>query len=109
MSTADARSELPKAATARTPSNRGGNALPTRVRQLPDRSLRAITTVLPDSQPLIGRTAELELLFELVDRLPERGGALVVRGEPGIGKTSLLGAASRHATDGGVEVLSALG
>ncbi len=58
---------------------------------------------------LIGRAAELETLFGVVDRAPERGRALVVRGEPGIGKTSLLKAASRHATDSGVRVLSAVG
>jgi predicted ATPase len=34
---------------------------------------------------------------------------LVVRGEPGIGKTSLLGAATRRATDRKVQVLSAVG
>ena len=58
---------------------------------------------------LIGRTAELETLFRVVDRAPDRGRALVVRGEPGIGKTSLLKAASRHATDSGVRVLSTVG
>jgi DNA-binding CsgD family transcriptional regulator len=68
-----------------------------------------MTSTLSATPRLIGRTAELETLFGLVDRAPERGGALVVRGEPGIGKTSLLVAASRHATDIGVRVLSAAG
>jgi DNA-binding CsgD family transcriptional regulator len=58
---------------------------------------------------LIGREAELETLFGLVDRATQGGGALVVRGEPGIGKTSLLDAASRRASAGGVRVLSASG
>ena len=39
---------------------------------------------------LIGRAAELEVLSGLLDRVAERGGALVVRGEPGVGKTALL-------------------
>ena len=58
---------------------------------------------------LVGRTAELEILWGLVDRVPEFGGALVVTGEPGIGKTSLLMEASRRATAKGVRVLSASG
>ena len=58
---------------------------------------------------LVGRATELETLFALVDGLREQGGAIVVRGEPGIGKTSLLAAVSRHATDRGVQVLSTVG
>jgi DNA-binding CsgD family transcriptional regulator len=49
-----------------------------------------MTATLPGTPRLIGRAAELETLFGLVDRVSERGGALVVRGEPGIGKTALL-------------------
>src|SRR5438132_13963977 len=61
------------------------------------------------SPHLIGRGPELEVLSGLVDRVAERGGALVVRGEPGVGKTSLLMAANRRATASGVQVLAALG
>ena len=64
-----------------------------------------MTAVVSSEPGLIGRGAELERLFGLV----ERGGALVLRGEPGIGKSSLLAAASRHAIAGGVRVLSASG
>jgi predicted ATPase len=67
-----------------------------------------MTTVLPGLR-LIGRAAELEVLFGLVDRIPEGGGALLLSGEPGIGKTSLLGAASQYAAERGVHVLSAVG
>ena len=45
---------------------------------------------LSETPRLIGREAELETLLGLVDRMSERGGALVIRGEPGIGKTALL-------------------
>ena len=45
---------------------------------------------LSETPRLIGREAELETLLGLVDRTSERGGALVIRGEPGIGKTALL-------------------
>ena len=68
-----------------------------------------MTATLQASARLIGRESELEVLSSLVDRLPQRGGALVVRGEPGVGKTSLLMAANRHATASGVQVLTALG
>ena len=39
---------------------------------------------------LIGRAAELEILSGLLDRVAEQGGALVICGEAGIGKTALL-------------------
>src|SRR2546427_3261079 len=68
-----------------------------------------MTATLHASARLIGRGPELEVLYGLVDRVPERGRALVVRGEPGIGKTSLLVAANRRATTCGVQVLAAAG
>jgi DNA-binding CsgD family transcriptional regulator len=60
---------------------------------------------------LVGRTAELEVLFDIVDRVrgQDRPRALVVRGEPGIGKTSLLTAARHRASHSGVRVLSTAG
>ena len=66
-------------------------------------------SMLPAGPCLIGRGAELEILFRLVDCASERGGALVVRGEPGVGKTSLLKAAIRRATDSGLQVLRTVG
>jgi DNA-binding CsgD family transcriptional regulator len=68
-----------------------------------------MTAATQTSARLIGRERELEVLSGVVDRVPERGGALVVRGEPGAGKTSLLMAASRRATASGVQVLTAVG
>ena len=49
------------------------------------------------------------MLERLVARLPKRGGALVVRGEPGIGKTALLAVASAAASSKGVSVLRTAG
>ena len=49
---------------------------------------------------LIGRDAEQQTLTEMLDSI--RGGtsrALVLRGEPGVGKSSLLGYATEHAED----------
>jgi AAA ATPase domain len=68
-----------------------------------------MTSSLLTAARLIGREAELETLTALVERASERGGALVIHGDPGIGKTSLLTAASRHAAEGGLRVLSAAG
>jgi DNA-binding CsgD family transcriptional regulator len=49
---------------------------------------------------LIGREAERSALRELVDAAREgRGGALLIRGEPGVGKTALLRYAESHAPD----------
>jgi AAA ATPase domain len=42
--------------------------------------------------PLVGHERELGTLDDLVDRVGERGEALVVCGEAGIGKSALLGA-----------------
>ena len=42
---------------------------------------------------LLGREAELGVVYGLIDEVGEGGSALVVRGEPGIGKYSLLTAA----------------
>ena len=64
---------------------------------------------MSSSPRLIGRANELAVLFQLVDRASEHGGALVVHGEPGVGKTSLLKAASRRACERGALVLRAAG
>ncbi|WP_181139191.1 AAA family ATPase [Streptomyces sp. Ru72] len=58
---------------------------------------------------LFGRTTELAALGAFVDGLPEEGGALVVRGAPGIGKSALLSWAAHRAERSGVTVLSASG
>ena len=49
------------------------------------------------------------MLDGLVDGVGERGGALVVRGEAGIGKSALLAAASTRATEHGITVLTTTG
>ena len=56
-----------------------------------------------------GRDRELAALFALVEGLPGRGGALVVSGEPGIGKSSLLAEAASRAGARGMRVLRASG
>jgi len=49
------------------------------------------------------------VLDDLVDRVGERGGALVVRGEAGTGKSALLAAASTRSRKRGIVVLTTVG
>jgi DNA-binding CsgD family transcriptional regulator len=63
----------------------------------------------PSGSPLVGREAEVAALDQFVARIPERGGALVVRGDPGMGKTALLAVASATASSNGISVLRTAG
>ncbi|MFC1401223.1 MULTISPECIES: LuxR C-terminal-related transcriptional regulator [Streptacidiphilus] len=59
-----------------------------------------------NSAELVGRPAELHCLSELVRRMSTgRGGVLEITGEPGIGKTSLLGQLAQQAVAAGARVL----
>ncbi|MDX6492017.1 MAG: hypothetical protein QOD43_2262, partial [Gaiellaceae bacterium] len=60
-------------------------------------------------QVLYGRDPEVGFLSDLVDGVPIGGGAALVRGDPGIGKSALLAAATARATGQGMQVLSAVG
>ena len=62
-----------------------------------------------ESTPLLGRAPEEALLASLLDEIAERGRALVLRGEPGIGKSRLLWDAAQAARDRGMTVLTATG
>src|SRR6476661_2457509 len=61
------------------------------------------------SEPLLGRDDELMRLYRIVEEIPDHGGAFVIRGEAGIGKSTLLAAASERAHSLGLTVLSANG
>lgn len=71
--------------------------------------LRSQGSETPSQRGLIGREAELHLLQELLNRVSSTGAALVVRGEPGIGKTSLLDATASSAAAAGLAILRARG
>jgi DNA-binding CsgD family transcriptional regulator len=58
---------------------------------------------------LLGRTVELARLDGLIGDIGERGAALVVVGEAGIGKSALMDAAAQRAAAAGVQVLRASG
>jgi DNA-binding CsgD family transcriptional regulator/tetratricopeptide (TPR) repeat protein len=56
-----------------------------------------------------GRDHELASVRGLIDHVSDRGGALVIRGEAGIGKTALLSQAAAWARERGLAVLTATG
>jgi DNA-binding CsgD family transcriptional regulator len=58
---------------------------------------------------LYGREPELGVVEGLVEGVRNRGAVLLIRGEPGIGKSSLLAAGAARAADRGMQVLSAVG
>ena len=58
---------------------------------------------------MFGRERELEILHALLDRGIERGGAMVLRGDAGVGKSFLLEAGRRGAAARGMGVLSTAG
>jgi len=58
---------------------------------------------------LYGRESELGEVAGLVEGIRNRGDVLLVRGEPGIGKSAVLAAAAAQATDHGIQVLSTVG
>ena len=58
---------------------------------------------------LCGRDEQVRALDHLLEELDARGSAVVVRGEAGIGKSSLLEAATRSARARGMSVLTTTG
>ncbi|WP_019927150.1 LuxR family transcriptional regulator [Nocardia sp. BMG111209] len=64
---------------------------------------------MSEESDLVGRDSELRVLTDLIDRVEEEGGAIVVVGDPGIGKTSLLRAAAAHGKAAAATVLSVAG
>jgi hypothetical protein len=58
---------------------------------------------------LIGRDRELELLTKFREQVAAEGGAFLLVGEPGAGKTALLDAAAAAAAEAGTAVLRAAG
>ena len=62
-----------------------------------------------DRAPLVGRRAEVETLVGLLDDVDQTGSAVVVRGDPGIGKSRLVAEVVSVARDRGFSVLSTTG
>lgn len=61
------------------------------------------------TKALVGRTGEAALIGAFLDRAADGGDALVLSGEPGVGKTVLLDAAAEMASEAGARVLRAAG
>ena len=68
-----------------------------------------VGTAGDEAAPLVGRARDLNLLTALLDEVAMRGQALVLRGEPGIGKSRLLSATARRARERGMSVLTTTG
>jgi DNA-binding CsgD family transcriptional regulator len=62
-----------------------------------------------EAAPLLGRLEEQSLLTSLLDDVGTRGQALLLRGEPGIGKSRLVSECERMARERGMAVLSTTG
>ncbi|MFI6579665.1 AAA family ATPase [Embleya sp. NPDC050493] len=62
-----------------------------------------------DDGTLVGRAADLARLGAFVVEVGDRGGALVLLGDPGVGKTALLGVFAREAEAAGIRVLHTVG
>lgn len=62
-----------------------------------------------EAVPLLGRDQERSLLKSLLDEVATHGQALMLRGEPGVGKSRLLCAAASAARERGMTVLSTTG
>ncbi|MDH2415260.1 LuxR family transcriptional regulator [Nocardioides sp. CER19] len=58
---------------------------------------------------LIGRDTEMERFDSMLGELPVAGGALILRGEAGVGKSALLAEVARRAADLGYRVLRTVG
>ena len=58
---------------------------------------------------LVGREAEMDRVRAFLAATRTDGGALLVTGEPGVGKTILLDAASEAASAAGAQILRAAG
>src|SRR5579862_760337 len=67
------------------------------------------SSVSTDDLNLVGREAESKLVDTVLGRLGDGGGALVFRGEPGIGKSALLDRARQRAQALGARILSTVG
>ena len=71
--------------------------------------LPIISSAYPAADFLVGRNRERRLLSGLIDSLNVGGAAVVILGEPGMGKTSLLGSVADYAKRHDVQVYSVRG
>jgi hypothetical protein len=66
-------------------------------------------TARDEAAPLLGRDQERSLLRSVLDEVGTHGQALVLRGDPGVGKSRLLSDTARIARERGMSVLTTTG
>ena len=59
----------------------------------------------PNSDGLVGRVAEMQLVSSFLDRAAVAGGSLLIVGDAGVGKTAVLNVAADSAVAAGIRVL----
>ncbi len=102
--------ELRAALGERLSGARAASAAPGQADPVEAWSLQGLRSEIgPDAQPFVGRRPELAMILAALDRCTNsrHGRAIVVRGEAGIGKTSLVNAVRGAARERGVTVHSA--
>ena len=67
------------------------------------------TSAVTDGHALLGRQSEFALFDDLCANTARGGGAVLMEGDPGVGKSALLDALSERAAGRGLRVLSATG
>ena len=68
-----------------------------------------IAFVKPSAHPLFGREQDVSFLRAFVDGAAEDGGALLLTGDAGVGKSALLNLVASEARRDGMRVLRAAG
>lgn len=68
-----------------------------------------MASMVPAARSLVGRGEELSYIRAYFEDAAVAGGALLLSGEPGVGKTALLDAAAAAASESGTRVLRAAG
>ncbi|HKU12762.1 MAG TPA: AAA family ATPase [Steroidobacteraceae bacterium] len=102
--------ELRASLGERVSGTRAASALPGQSESVIAWSLQGLRSEIgPGAQPFVGRRPELAMVLAALDRCTNsrHGRAIVVRGEAGIGKTSLVNAVRGAARERGVAVHSA--
>lgn len=64
---------------------------------------------MSEAGPLVGRDLDIAAIRAFTDQAAARGGALVVSGDAGVGKTALIEAAVSYAAEAGMRVLRVTG
>ena len=81
----------------------------TAMRRADERSVGTKTSNESDATAIVGRDREIATLARAIDDIEEHGSALLIRGDPGMGKTTLIDLVADRARDAGLAVVRAAG